>query len=315
MHATGKIAVLDRRTLLMAAAATALTDRVSAQEPPNRVQLWPGEPPGGGGPIGLVRVSAQGAVTNVSSPFLEIATPSPPNGAAVLVAGGGGYTYIDTANEAHPAAKWLTEQGVTAFVLIYRLPREGWHNGPLAPLQDAQRAMRVMRSLADTYHLDPKRMGALGFSAGGHLAGMTAVRADFHSYLASDRIDEFSARPDFAALIYPVVTLGPPLDHTSTCHELIGDHPSPAARDEWSVQTHVHRGCPPMFLVDAEDDPICKPAHTGILEAACLSADVAVERHQFKIGGHGFGMGRPDTPEMMWPDMYRAWLSWIGILT
>ncbi|GJE44359.1 Acetylxylan esterase [Methylobacterium soli] len=260
-------------------------------------------------------MSAVGTVTNVGSPFLEVVTPSQPNGAAVLVAGGGGYTYIDTANEAHPAARWLTDQGVTAFVLIYRLPREGWHNGPLAPLQDAQRAIRMMRSMAEASHLDPKRMGVMGFSAGGHLVGLASARADFHAYSAIDQIDEQSARPDFTALIYPVVTLEPPLDRTSTCHELIGDHPSLQARDEWSIETHVHRGCPPMFLVEADDDPICKPAHTRILEAACLSADVPVERHQFRTGGHGFGMGRPDTPETMWPGMCRAWLSRLGVLT
>ncbi|GJE44622.1 Acetylxylan esterase [Methylobacterium soli] len=219
------------------------------------------------------------------------------------------------ANEARPAAHWLTDQGVTAFILTYRLPREGWHNGPLAPLQDAQRAIRIMRSMAATLHLDPRRMGVLGFSAGGHLVGLASVRSDFHTYPATDQIDDQSARPDFAALIYPVVTLEPPLDHTSTCHELIGDHPSPEARDEWSIQTHVQRGCPPMFLVEADDDPICKPAHTRILEAACLKADVPVELVRFESGGHGFGMGRPATPEMMWPDMYRTWLSRLGVLT
>jgi acetyl esterase/lipase len=308
-------ALLNRRMFMMAAATTTFINRVSAQGSPHRMQLWPSGPPGGGGPVGPLRETAEGTVSNVACPFLEVVTPLQPNGAAVLVAGGGGYTYIDMANEAHPAAHWLMDQGVTAFVLNYRLPREGWRNGPLAPLQDAQRAIRMMRSMADAMRLDPRRMGVMGFSAGGHLVGLASVRADFHSYPATDQIDEQSARPEFAALIYPVVTLEPPLDHTSTCHELIGDHPSPEARGEWSIQTHVRQGCPPMFLVEADDDPICKPAHTRILEAACLSANVPVERHRFKSGGHGFGMGRPGTPETIWPDMCREWLSRLGVLT
>ena len=117
----------------------------------------------------------------------------------------------------------------------------------------------------------------------------------FATYEAADASDRLSARPDFAALIYPVITLEPPYDHTSTRRMLIGNHPSAAMRAEWSVEEHVRARCPPMFLVQAEDDPISDPHNTLIMQAACERAGIPVELHRLADGGHGFGMGRPGT--------------------
>jgi acetyl esterase/lipase len=229
-----------------------------------------------------------------------------------LVAAGGGYRRIELATEAYPAAQWLAARGVTAFVLTYRLPGEGWHEGPLAPLQDAQRALRLIRNGSAGYGIDPDRLGVLGFSAGGHLLGLAAARFAFQSYQPIDAADEHSARPHAAALIYPIITLEPPYDHTSTRRVLIGRDPSRVASAEWSVQTHVRRGCPPMFLVQAVDDPISDPANTLIMAAVCERAQVPVELHRLTSGGHGFGMGHPGTPTAAWPDDYQTWLGRMG---
>jgi len=273
------------------------------------VPLWPGEAPGGGGPGGPVAMSEKGAMSNIAVPALEVYRPTRPNGAAMLVAAGGGYKRIEMENEARPAARWLAARGITAFVLRYRLPGEGWREGPLAPLQDAQRALRVIAADGVHHGIDAGRIGVLGFSSGGHLMGLAATRAAFASYRPVDGIDTAAARTAEAALIYPVVTLEPPYDHTSTRIELIGRHPSAAASADWSVQTHVREHCPPMFLVQAEDDPISNIANSAILEQACKSAGVSVDRHVLPSGGHGFGMGTPGTPTGQWPGWCASWLS------
>lgn len=277
--------------------------------------LWPGLPPGGGRPSGPPHASPNGAVSNIAFPSIEIHAPEKPNGAAMLVAAGGGYRHIEMGKEARPAALWLVERGITAFVLSYRLPREGWNDGPLAPLQDAQRALRIIRAGANRWSIDPGRVGVLGFSAGGHLMGLSATRSAFESYRPLDAIDRHSARPDVAALIYPIITLEPPYDRTSTRRALIGENPTPAASAEWSVQTHVRARCPPTFLVQAEDDPISNPANTLIMAEACRRADVPVELHRLPWGGHGFGMGKEETPSARWPGWYDAWLRKQRMLT
>lgn len=270
---------------------------------PERRPLWRGVPPGGGGPSGPVAIDEKGVISNIAMPAIDVVRPSRPNGASVLVAAGGGYKRIEVATEAMPAAHWLAAHGITAYVLSYRLPGEGWLDGPLAPLQDAQRAIRMIHAEARG------PVGVLGFSAGGHLLGLASTRSAFASYRSRDALDEAPARVDDAALIYPIVTLEPPFDHTSTRIQLIGRHPSPAESAEWSVQTHVRDRCPPMFLVQAKDDPISNIANTALLADACRAAGVPVERHVLPTGGHGFGMGHPGTPTAAWPTWYDGWLK------
>lgn len=299
---------MDRRSFLVATTLAMLSTRVRAASSNTIISLWPGQPPGGGGPEGAPQRSDKGAVSNIAMPSLEVFAPERPNGASMLIAAGGGYKRIELENEAYPAASWLSARGITAFVLTYRLPREGWGNGPLAPLQDAQRALRLIRAEAVRRRLDSSRVGVLGFSAGGHLTGLAATRSAFASYQAIDAIDGQSARPDLAALIYPVITLKPPYDHTSTRRSLIGSHPDAEATAEWSVETHVRSGCRPVFLVQAEDDPISDPANTLIMADACRKAGVPVELHRLPSGGHGFGMGKPGSPTADWPGWWEQWL-------
>lgn len=306
--------MLSRRLLLFAAAGAITAfhgsrkPAVATEENDGLLRLWPTTPPGGGGPSGAIIVNSKGAVNNIAVPTIERFRPARPNGAAMLIAAGGGYKRIEQAMEAQPAAHWLAERGVTAFVLTYRLPVEGWENGPLAPLQDAQRALRMIRALASAEGLDPARIGVFGFSAGGHLLGLAATRSAFRSYQPIDAVDEHGAQADRMVLAYPVITVEPPYDDTSTRRSLIGRHPSPHDSAEWSVQTHVRRHCPPTFLVQAADDPISNLENTAIMRQACEHAGVPVERLLLPSGGHGFGMGKPGSQTQAWPEALEAWL-------
>ncbi|WP_445682128.1 alpha/beta hydrolase [Radicibacter daui] len=270
--------------------------------------LWDGAPPGGGGPAGPAHMSAGGALSNVVTPSLEVFRPEKPNGTAMLIAAGGGYRRIEQHWEAYPAARWLAARGITAFVLTYRLPGEGWKAGPLAPLQDAQRALRLIKAREAEFGIDADEVGVLGFSAGGHLMGLAASWSAFESYRPRDEADALSARPALAALIYPVITLEAPYNRTSTCHVMLGEHPELAQSAEWSIETHVAKDCPPMFLVQALDDGVVNPANATIMADACQRAGVPLELHRLASGGHGFGMGHAGSPSAEWPGWYEAWL-------
>ncbi len=304
--------MICRRSLLFAGAFLATAMKVPnllAEDDRPRIALWPNPPPGGGGPNGPSDISKKGAVTNIAIPSLEIFAPDRPNGSAMIIAGGGGYKRIEEGKESYPAARWLAARGIYAFVLSYRLPIEGWTLGPLAPLQDVQRAFRLVRARASDWQIDPHRIGALGFSAGGHLMGLAAARSTFTSYERIDDIDGQSTRPDIAALIYPIITLEAPYDDTSTRRSLVGRHPTEKATREWSVESHVRKDCPPVFLTQADNDRISNPANSRLMRDACEKTGVNVEFHPIASGGHGFGMGKPGTPTVEWPNWYDAWLQ------
>ncbi|WP_041457731.1 alpha/beta hydrolase [Pantoea ananatis] len=266
------------------------------------IPLWPGTPPGGGGPVGAVKTSSSGAQRNIAVPTLTVIKPNMPNGHVVLIASGGGYKRIEMAKEAWPATRWLTARGYTAAILRYRLPGEGWAAGNIVALQDAQRALRLLRPQA-------KRLSVLGFSAGGHLLGMAVTRHDFQSYAALDALDSAPAYADGAALIYPVITLEAPYTHTATHRMLVGTHATAAEDAAWSVQNYVSSTSPPFFLVQAEDDPVSDPHNTLMMASACQQHQVDVELVRYLTGGHGFGMGKPGTPTMAWPQHYLHWLQ------
>ena len=277
------------------------------------INLWPGAMPGGGKPAGPEKTgnegSASGAVSNVTTPRMVVVRPKNPNGAAVLVIGGGGYFRIQIGSAAMPTAQWLAERGITAFVLYYRLPGDGWNAD--APFQDGQRAMRLLRGNWKTLGIDPKRIGVLGFSAGGHLAGTLATRGGDAFYPAADAVDQLSAVPDFAALIYPVVSMRAPIDTTRTFRELKG---LPGFRDAFSAEAHVGAATPPVFLAHAADDPIAAPEHSLRLHAAMLAAKRPVELHLFETGGHSFGLGPKGSAVSAWPDLFQTWASRHGWL-
>lgn len=270
------------------------------------ISLWPGVMPGSGTATGPEKIGSEGAATgsvsNVTVPRMVVVRPKNPNGAAVLVIGGGGYFRIQIGSAAMPTAQWLADRGVTAFVLYYRLPGDGWNAD--APFQDGQRAMRILRGNWKALGIDPRRIGVLGFSAGGHLAGTLATRGADSFYPAADAVDRISAVPDFAALIYPVVSMRAPIDTTRTFRELKG---LPDFRDAFSVEAHVSAATPPLFLTHAANDPIAAPEHSLRLQAAMLAAKRPVELHLFETGGHSFGLGKPGSPVSAWPRLFLAW--------
>lgn len=272
------------------------------------VPLWPAEPPGGGGPQTDQQSDPHGPISHVAMPTLRMFRPITPNGTAVLIAPGGGYRFIAEKHEGEAAAKWLAGRGITAFVLTYRLPGEGWTTGPLAPLQDAQRALRLIRSQAASLGLDEKKIGCMGFSAGGHLMGMLSTRFDDTTYQPVDTTDRLSARPDFSMLVYPVITLKPPYDHTWTRMKMVGNKPTPEAVEQWSVEMQVKANDPPFLLVHAKDDPVAKFANSLLMQAACEKAGVPVELITLETGGHGFGMGQTQKDPVVWTPGLEDWL-------
>ncbi len=283
---------------------------VQAIEPPEEILLWPKPPTGEILRSVVEQQSKHGAVSHVAVPRLIVYRPTHPTGTAVLVISGGGYKRIELAKESTPTSQWLQSQGITAFELIYRMPSD-W---PVtAPFQDAQRAMRLIRANAARYHLQSNRIGILGFSAGGHLAGMTAVTTAA-LYPPVDAADHVSARPDFAALIYPVITVMPPFDHTSTRRQLVGDHPTLAQSQDYSINLHIQDDTPPTFLAQAMDDPISPVDNSMLMQASLRTHQVASEVHLFQTGGHGWGLGRVDSPTAAWPALFLTWLRQNGDL-
>src|SRR6185437_3191205 len=231
---------MDRRSVLGLAAMAALSAKALAAvpgsdrlpgDPLETVPLWRRTPPGGEGvhlTLNLMERSPQPDVfhdrfvTDIQTPLLTVFRPDKPDGSALLVAPGGGYRRVVIDNEGFDIGHRFNGSGVTVFVLRYRLPAEGWANGPDVPLQDAQRAMRLIRGRAADFAIDPGRVGVLGFSAGGHLAASLLTRSDEPAYKPVDDFDALSARPDFAGLAYPVISMIPPVAHPGSREKLLG---------------------------------------------------------------------------------------------
>ena len=327
---------LDRRTLLTTGAAALVATDTRAQgvgTPPGElvpalprtapgsqlqvIDLWPGDPPGGGegpDPNGFrFDETAQGVITKVERPCLLVIRPDRPNGAAMIVAAGGGYRFIDIGNEGVPVGQFLTAAGITVFILIYRLPDEGWTNGPDAPRQDAQRAVRLVRAQSAALGVDPARVGVLGFSAGGHLMGETAV-CDRDLYQPIDAHDAQPFRPALAGLLYPVITMKAPFDGTSTRSVLVGDDVTEVEMRTYSVDVQVRADTPPMFMAQAMDDRTAVSDHVLLMFTALRKARIPSELHLFERGGHGFGLGQPGTAPAAWPGLFHTWLTGRGFL-
>ncbi|MBK1897555.1 alpha/beta hydrolase [Chryseobacterium paridis] len=251
-------------------------------------------------------ITDKGSVTNVSNPRLIIHRPKKPNGTAILVVSGGGYAHIELGKESTPTANWLQSEGVTAFELIYRLPQEGWKTTNV-PFEDAQRAMRMIRSSAKNYGIDPHKIGILGFSAGGHLAGMIATQPNKKFYKPIDSKDSLSARPDFVGLIYPVISMLPPNNKTHAFKSILGVNPSTSEEIEFSVERQANAHTPPTFLAQAMDDPISPVENSILMDNALKKVNVPVEMHLFQTGGHGWGMGKKGSEVAVWPGIFKVW--------
>lgn len=302
--------LLNNLALLSAVGVMPLVGTAPAMaEEWEEIPLWPGQAPGRGGVTGLERLGGEGAgfgaVSNISTPRMRVYRPAKANGAAVIICGGGGYFRIQLWKESTPVARWLQARGFTVFELIYRLPNDGWDAE--VPFMDAQRAMKIVRTRAGEFGIDAQQIGIMGFSAGGHLAGFTAMQPQRPLYAGSDIYEKASARPDFSVLLFPVVSLRKPYDTTRTRREIIGDKPNAEAENAWSLDTYASADAPPTIIFASADDKITPPGHGILLFETLHAVGASVELHLFRDGGHGWGLGKPEQALSQWPDMFLKW--------
>lgn len=229
-------------------------------------------------------------VSNVTTPTLTVFLPpaDKANGTAVIVVPGGGYRFLASDHEGTAVAKALTKWGVTAFVLKYRLPSdETMTDKTIGPLQDAQRAIQLVREKAKLWQINPKQVGIMGFSAGGHLAGSATVHFD-HAFIPNPL--KTSLRPDFAILAYPVISFTDELAHKGSREELLGKTPAPDKLKFFSLELQVTKRTPPVFLMHARDDKAVKVQNTEAFAEALEKNKVKHDMYLYEKGGHGFGL-------------------------
>jgi acetyl esterase/lipase len=285
-------------------------------QPTETLDLWPGGAPGAPTPLPVEVVEERStdplltdrAVRGISKPRLVVFRPERANGAAVMIAPGGGYRHVVIDKEGYELGRWFAARGITAFVLFYRLPGEGWAAGPDVALSDAQRAMRLIRSRAADFGIDPARLAAMGFSAGGHVCADLTTRFAAKTYEARDAADALSARPAVAAPIYPVVSMSAPLAHAGSREKLLGAAPTPALERTHSPHLNVGPETPPCFLLHAADDETVPVDNSLQLYAALRAERIPAELHVFEHGGHGFGLRKAaGKPVEAWPDLFVSW--------
>lgn len=285
-------------------------ERSTAQQPVV-MNIWPDEAVGDFGDIPPERVRAPEEaptrdakwITNVTVPSISLYRPPPESNTrvCVLIFPGGGYWNLAIDKEGGEVAKKMNSYGITGVVVKYRVPRRPGQQEPLPaplPLLDAQRAVSLVRNHADPWHIDPDKIGVIGFSAGGHLAVMSATHFDRRKYEAIDAIDQVSCRPNFAVPVYPGYILTSP------------------GSAELADYLRFPEGTPPMFIVHAGDDDErgAQPEQSQALYAALRKAGVPAELHIYAEGGHGFGARELDLPVSDWPDRFVEWLRWQNIL-
>jgi acetyl esterase/lipase len=324
---------IERRTLLgfaavsgvVAAAAPVFAEQASTPpasmpalappDPTEIIRLWPNGAPGGEG-VSVTPIVPERSTDPAfhdryaqytTDPILTVFRPERPNGSALLLIPGGGYRWAVLDKEGYDVARVFAASGVTCFVLRYRLPADGWAAGADAPLQDAQRALRLIRSRADDYRVNPRKIGVLGASAGGHLAGLLSARTDA-AYAPVDAADMVSLRPDLTVLMYPVATMADPFVHAGSRTHLLGDDPSAERIAAYSLERMDWTGAAPVFLLHAMDDGAVPVENSLQLLCTLKAARIPTEAHLFQEGGHGFGVrlikGRPAEA---WPDLVRDW--------
>lgn len=291
-------------------------------EPDDWLALWPGAAPGQPATVlheQVVERSVDPArpdriMQAITRPRMAVFRPARPTGAAVLIAPGGGYRHVVIDKEGFAMARALAARGIAAFVLFYRLPHHGWTAGPDVCLSDAQRAIRRIRHGHRAFGIDPQRLSVMGFSAGGHLAAMLTTRFSSLTYTRLDAADDVSARPDGAALIYPVISMRADLAHAGSRERLLGADPPAALELAYSPDAHVPADAPPVFLLHAEDDTAVPVGNTLAMRAGIKARGLPVDTHLYAAGGHGFGISRADgTPVARWPETWFAWACAKGL--
>jgi acetyl esterase/lipase len=266
--------------------------------------LWPAGAPGArGGEDG-------------DRPSLTIYLPpkQKATGTAVVICPGGGYGHLAMDHEGHQVAQWLNSLGVAGFILKYRHRNSGAGYGHPAPLQDAQRALSMVRSRAKQWNINPDRIGILGFSAGGHLASTAGTHFHKGRDDAKDPIDRISCRPDFMILVYPVISLIEWCAHSGSRRNLLGDNPDEKLVENLSNERQVTSETPPTFLVHTDEDNGVPAENSIYFYLALRKAAVPAEMHIYRKGPHGFGLGQKHGPVSSWPERCADWMRGLGLL-
>jgi acetyl esterase/lipase len=298
--------LLNRRQIVLAGTMTAVTPAAVAAAgvypDPSTIELWPGGAPGAE------------AVT-VREEIVERLTITlfPPkvsfNGVTLLIVPGGGYVRVVIDKEGLEAADWFTARGFAAAVLRYRLPADGWAAGADAPIHDAMRALRLLRQRDVPGASASARLGVMGFSAGGHLCARLITELKL-AYARRDAADDLSSRPDFAALVYPVISTAGAAAHAGSAQQLLSSGVPKANLERYSPNLNVSRETPPTLLVHASDDASVPVANSLLMYEALRAARVRSELHVFDSGGHGFGLrGVAGKNVAIWPTLVRNWAT------
>lgn len=300
------------RILHLAAAALslALFLPVRAAEP-KLIDLWPEGVPGPHRDIGPER-DDNGRYSNVSHPTLTMYAPpeGTANGTAIIYAAGGGYVRIAVGPNGGQITHWLNSLGVTVFVLKYRAAEFG---AP-APLQDALRAVRMVRSRSAEFGVKPDRIGMLGGSAGAHVTASAGTLFNDPVGRTGAALDNISGRPDFMVLIFPVITMEDPYAHAASRRALLGDNPTDEQKHHWSVDEQVSADTPPTFLVHSTADTTVPVENSILFFQAMRRAKRPIEMHLYPKGPHGSGMDPKLGPTSKWPTLCEWWMQFNGWL-
>ena len=251
-------------------------------------------------------------IENVQQPSLEIFLPTKQSatGQAMIICPGGGYQGLAYDWEGTDIAKWLNSKGIAAFVLKYRLPNSKSNIiGHEAPLQDAKRAIRLVRHHSKKWNISPDMIGIMGFSAGGHLASTLGTHFENDKNNITNAIDNISTRPDFMVLIYPVITMDLNNTHLGSRNNLIGENPKNDIIDYYSNELHVSKNTPPTFILHATDDKVVPVINSILFYQALERKGVSSEMHIYPKGGHGFSLAIGKGHLQTWPDLLYEWLQ------
>lgn len=264
------------------------------------IPVWPAGVPGA-----LGQADADTPDITIFLPPAELAT-----GAAVLICPGGGYGGLATDHEGHQIAAWLNARGVAGFMLRYRVAP---YKHPI-PLMDAARALRIVRSGAAAWGVQPDRIGIWGFSAGGHLVSTLATHFTPGDAGAADPIERVSSRPDFLILGYPVITMDESFTHMGSRLNLLGSNADPALVELLSNEKQVTADTPPTFIFHTTDDQAVPVENSVVFYLACRKAGVPVEMHCYASGPHGVGLKLDDPVLGTWPARLEDWLRGLGVV-
>ncbi|QLE02301.1 alpha/beta hydrolase [Galbibacter sp. BG1] len=255
-------------------------------------------------------------ISNVQKPTLEAYYPAKryANGKAVIICPGGGYHILAYDWEGTDIAKWYNSKGYAAFVLKYRLPIANTViNKNEVPLQDAKRAIQIVRKNAVAWGLKEDGIGVMGFSAGGHLASTLGTHFNQDTKIPNDPYKDISARPDFMVLVYPVITMKDSSTHSGSKNALLGENPSEELIKRYSNELQVTPDTPPTFLVHSQDDIGVSVENSLLFYKALKEKNVPSEMHLYPKGGHGFGLALSNDHLKTWPDRLFEWLEFLEV--